>query len=183
MGAALLVDDAVAAPSRTAAAPLTDLDLALVRLAVGAEILAVAFYTQGIASKQFAGDDLKYLKRALFNEQEHLTAASAVITGAGQTPATADDFTITFPKGSFDSRMSIAKLGVALETVFVGTYLGAVDSFASGDLKTTAARIAASESQHLSVFSDITSDRPVGVSFPLPIDYETASDALDAFLS
>jgi hypothetical protein len=183
IGAGLLADTSLAAPSRTAAGPLTDLDLALCRLAVGAEILAVAFYTEGIASKQFAGNELKYLKRALFNEQEHLTAVSAVITGAGQTPSTADDFTITFPKGTFDTRNSIAKLGEALETVFVGTYLGAVDSFASGDLKTTAARIAANESQHLSVFSDLTSDRPVGVSFPLPIDYETASDALDQFLS
>ena len=183
MGAGLLADNALAAPSRTADGPLTDLDLALCRLAVGAEILAVAFYTDGIASKHFAGDELKYLKKALFNEQEHLTAISAVITSTGQTPSTADDFTITFPKGTFDSRNSIAKLGVALETVFFGTYLGAVDSFANADMKTTAARIAANESQHLSVFSGITSDRPVGVSFPLPIDYETASDALDAFLS
>ncbi len=177
LGAGLLVDDAVAG------GPLADLDLALARLAVGAEILSVAFYTQGIASRQFAGNELKDLKRALFNEQEHLTAVSAVITSAGATPSTADDFTITFPKGAFDSRNSIAKLGVALETVFVGTYLGAVDSFASGDLKTTAARIAASESQHLSVFSELTSGRPVGVSFPLPIDYEAASAALDGFLS
>ena len=183
VGAGLLVDSALAAPSRTADGPLTDLDLALCRLAVGGEILAVAFYSQGIASKKFAGDELKYLKKALFNEQEHLTAISAVITSTGQTPSTADDFTITFPKGAFDSRNSIAKLGVALETVFVGTYLGAVGSFTNGDLKTTAARIAANESQHLSVFSELTADRPVGVSFPLPIDYEASSDALDAFLS
>ena len=108
---------------------------------------------------------------------------SQIISGAGQTPSTADDFTITFPKGTFDSRGSIAKFGVALETAFLGAYLGAVDAFAPHDTKTTAARIAASEAQHLSVFTDLASNRPVGISFPVPIDYETASDLLDAYLS
>jgi rubrerythrin len=178
MGAGLLVDNAAGASG-----PLADIDLAVARLAVAAEILAIAFYTEAIASKQLAGEELKYLNRALFNEDEHLTAVSQIISGAGQTPATADDFTITFPKGSFASRTSIAKLGLALETGFVGAYLGAVDEFTPGDLKTTAARIAASESQHLSVFSNMVYGQPVGVSFPVPIDLETASDLLDEFLS
>lgn len=184
IGAGLLVDNAAAARAQTAASgPLADLDLTLARLAVGAEILAGEFYTEAIASKQFVGDELKYLKRALFNEQEHLTAMSQILSGAGQTPSTADDFTIAFPKGTFGSRASIAKFGVALETAFVGAYLGAVDAFAPSDLKTTAARIAASESQHLSVFADIAANHPVGISFPVPIDYATASDLLDTYLS
>ena len=184
MTAGLLVDNAVAAPAKAVASvPLAEIDLALARLAVGAEILAVEFYTEAIAAKQFSGDAIKYFKRALFNEQEHLAAMSQVLSGAGQTPSTADDFTITFPKGTFDSRGSIAKFGVALETAFVGAYLGAVDSAAASDLKTTAARIAASEAQHLSVFSDRAANRPVGISFPAPIDYATVSDLLDAYLS
>jgi rubrerythrin len=176
--AGLLVENAAGANGL-----LTELDLALARLAVGAEILAAAFYTRAIASKQFEGEELKHLKRALFNEQEHLTAVSQILSGAGQTPSTADDFAITFPKGAFASRETIAKLGVTLETASVGTYLGAADAFGPGDLRTTAARIAASESQHLSVFSGIASNQPVGISFPAPIDYETASGLLDVYLS
>ena len=179
-----LVDNAIGAPAKTASSgPLADLDLAIARLAVAAEILAIEFYTQAIAAKKFKGDATKYLKRALFNEQEHLTAMSQILNGAGQTPSTADDFTSTFPKGTFDSRGSIAKFGVALETAFLGAYLGAVDGVASSDLKTTAARIAASEAQHLSVFSELAANRPIGVSFPAPIDYATASDLLDAYLT
>jgi hypothetical protein len=182
--AGLLVDSAGASVTQPAASgQLTDLDLALGRLAVGAEILAAEFYTQAIASRQFGAAGLKDLKRALFNEQEHLTAVSQILAGAGQTPETADDFDISFPKGTFASRESIAKFGVALETTLVGAYLGAVDSFAALDLKTTAARIAASESHHLSVFGALAADRPIGVSFPVPIDYETASTFLDQFLS
>jgi hypothetical protein len=58
-----------------------------------------------------------------------------------------------------------------------------VHAFGPSDLKTTVARIAASESQHLSLFSGLASNRPVGLSFPAPLDYETTSDFLDSYLS
>ena len=98
--AGLVAGGAVASTRKVAAAGLVDLDLAIARQAVAAEILAIEFYTQAIASKKIGGDDLKYLKRGRFNEQEHLKAASDVLTAAGQTPSTSDDFTITFPKNS-----------------------------------------------------------------------------------
>src|SRR5579862_8132851 len=143
----------LAREAKAASGPLSDLDLAIARQAVAAEIVAVQFYTQAIAAKQFGGDTDKYLNRALFNEQEHLEAVSGILSGAGQTPSTSDDFDFTFPKGAFDSKGAIAKLGVTLESGFVGAYLGAVGALDSGDLQTTAARIATSEAQHLSVFS------------------------------
>ncbi len=183
MSAGLIAEQAPAATTGATAEPLAELDFALARLAVAAEILAVEFYTEAIASTKFGAEATKYLKRALFNEQEHLTAMSQVISGAGQTPSTADDFDITFPTGTFDTRGAIAKVGVALETAFVGAYLGAVDAFAPSDLKTTAARIAASEAQHLSVFTELAANHPIGISFPVPVDYVTASDLLDAYLS
>src|SRR5262245_25472675 len=105
----LVAGSAMAAPA--ASVPLTDMDLALARLAVGAEILAGAFYTEAIASKKLGRDEDSYFKRALFNEQEHLKTVSEIVSGAGQTPSTADDFTVTFPKGSFDSAGAIGKLG------------------------------------------------------------------------
>jgi Ferritin-like domain len=173
---------ALAAEASAASGPLADLDLALARLAVGIELLAADFTATAIESKHFQGDELRYLKRAAFNESEHLVAVSEILSGAGQTPSTADDFDFAYPKGTFDSRTSIAQLGVSLETTSLGAYLGAVDAFTPGDLKTTAARIAASEAEHLSLFSRIAYDRPVGVSFPAPLDYATASAALDPFL-
>jgi hypothetical protein len=146
-------------------------------------VLAAEFYSQAIAAKKFGEETTKYLRRAHFNEQEHLTAMAGIISGAGQTPSTADDFEITFPDGTFDSRGSIASFGVTLETAFVGAYLGAVEAFSPNGLKSVAARIAASEAQHLSVFTDLGENRPVGISFPAPIDYETASGLLEAYLS
>ena len=181
---ALGVTGAGSFTTRAAAAsgPLADLDLALARLAVGIELLAADFTTAAIDSKQFGGDELRALRRTAFNEDEHLAAVSEILTGAGQTASTADDFDFAYPNGAFDSRMSIAQLGVSLETTSLGAYLGAVDAFTANDLKTTAARIAASEAEHLSFFSRIGNGRPVGVSFPTPLDYATASAALDPFL-
>ena len=173
----------VVAEAAAASGPLADLDLTLARLAVGVELLAGDFYTAAIESKRFQDDELRFLQRARFNEDEHLTAVSEILSGAGQTPSTADDFDFTFPKGAFDSRRSIARLGVGIETISLGTYLGAVDEFIPGDLKTTAARIAASEAEHLSLLSRIAYRRPVGISFPLALDYATASAALDQYLS
>ena len=128
-GATLVVGGSAAARrGRTdASGPIADLDLALARLAVSAELLGIEFYGRAIASKKLRGAGPAHLKRALFNEQEHLKAMSEILTGAGQTVPTADDFTFTFPKGTFDSPESITTFGDALETVFVQAYLGAVE--------------------------------------------------------
>jgi hypothetical protein len=182
-GASILVAGSVtgllAGPA--AADTIPDADLAYARLLVAAELLASDFYGQAIASKRFGGDALKYLKRANFNEQEHYQAMAGILSGAGQTPAVADDFDFVYPKGSFASRASIAKLGVTLETAFLGAYLGAVDGLQTSALKQPAARIAASEAQHLSVFTLHSGGDPVGISFPGSLTIDEASNALDAF--
>ena len=166
-----------------AADVIPDVDLAYARLLVGAELLAADFYGQAIASKQFSGEAVRYLKRALFNEQEHYTSVSGILSGAGQTPATAADFDFAYPKNAFGSAGSIAKLGVTLETTFLGAYLGAVDALQTNALKQPAARIAASEAEHLGVFARMSGGDPVGVSFPDALTIGDASNALDAYTS
>ena len=166
-----------------AAAPPPDADLAYLRLLIGAELLAADFYTQAVAAKRFQGAPLTYLKRALFNEVEHYQALSGILSGAGQTPATPDDFDFSYPKGSFAAKASIAKLGVTLETVVLGAYLGAVDGLQTHSLEQPVARIAASEAQHLSLFTGMSGGDPIGISFPDALSIDEASNALDAYTS
>ncbi len=158
-------------------------DLAYARLLVGMELLALDFYTRAIVTRHFGADASKYLKRALLNEKEHLRAASGILRGASQTPALAADFDFLYPKGSFGSKASITKLGVRLETAFLGAYLGAVDGLGTDALKQPMARIAASEAQHLSVFTRLAGRGPIGISFPKPVTIDEASNTLDAFTS
>jgi hypothetical protein len=166
-----------------AADAIPDGDLAYARLLVAAELLASNFYAKAIASKQFSGDALRCLKRAMFNEQEHYQSMAGILAGAGQTAATAADFDVSYPKGSFASKLSMATLGVMLETVFLGAYLGAVDGLLSNGFKQPVARIAANEAEHLSVFTRLSGGNPVGISFPDALTIDEASNALDAYIS
>ena len=182
-GAALLVTGSIAGAltGSAAADTIPDADLAYARLLVGAELLASDFYGQAIASKKVSGDTLKSMKRAFFNEQEHYQAMAQILSGAGQPPAAAEDFDFVYPQGTFASTASIAKIGVTLETAFLGAYLGAVDGLQTSALKLTVARIAASEAEHMSVMSRLTGADPIGISFPASLTIDEASDALDAF--
>jgi hypothetical protein len=125
-------------------------DTDIAKLAATAELLAIDFYTHAINSKQLKGDELSYLVGAKANEVAHYNALKGVLMSA--TPA---GLKFTYPKGAFASRKSIGMLGQALETAFVGAYMGAVTAFKSNDLKGVAAEIGACESRHLSVLTNI----------------------------
>ena len=146
------------------------------------ELLTIEFWTQVIVTVKLPRSERKPAGRALLNEQEHLAAVSQILTGAGQTAPTADDFDLTFPDGTFSNRATILGAAAALETIALGVYLGAVDALAAGDLRTAAARIAASEAQHLGFASGALHGRPIGISFPTPLDEAAASNALAPYL-
>lgn len=158
------------------AAPTVDADM--VKLAATAELLAIDFYSKAIASGRFKGDELRYLLRARVSERAHYKALAGVLKSDAPS-----GLAFMYPAGTFDSRLSIAKTGVALETAFVGAYLGAVTALQSNELKGVAATIAASEASHLSVFSDIAAHNPIVASFPKSLSAGQATKALAPFLS
>ena len=184
-GAALVLAGSAAGTfaRRAAADPISDADLAYARLLVAAELLAADFYDRVIAAKLFEGQALKSLKRARFNEQEHYDSVATILNDAGQAPAVAADIDFAYPKEAFASKGAVASLGIELETLFLGAYLGAVGGLQSSALKQPFAQIAANEAQHLSVFTGLTGRDPVGISFPAPLSVDEASDALDAYTS
>jgi len=181
--AALVASGAGVVARGAAAAAPPDADLAYARVLVAADLLAADFYTQALAAKQFGAPTTKALRHAAFNEQEHYTAVAGVLMAAGQTPATADDIDFSYPSKAFGDRGSIAKLGVAIEQLQLGAYLGAADTAQTEPLRNIAARIAANEAQHLSLFTGLLENRLLGVSLPLPLDIDEASDALGAYTS
>ncbi|HUY72440.1 MAG TPA: ferritin-like domain-containing protein [Gaiellaceae bacterium] len=154
----------------------SDADIA--KLAATAELLAIDFYTHAIASNQLKGDELAYLAGAKGNEVAHYDALKGVLKSA--TPA---GLKFTYPKGSFASRKSIGMLGEALETAFVGAYMGAVTAFTSNALKGVAAEIGACESRHLSVLTNIGSNTiVVAPNLPKVLTAAQATAAVHPFL-
>jgi len=168
-------------PRAEAAVP--DADLAYARLLVAVELLSLDFYRRALRSRRFGGDALLELYRARAAEHRHYGEAAAILTAAGQVPATSQDIDFTYPGGSFDSRRSIARLGVRLESLSLGAYLGAVRALQTPLYRGHAARAAASEAQHLSVFAGEVGGRRLGSPFPAALSIDRVSDALDAYTS
>ena len=170
------------APAVARADTPSDNDLAYARLLVTME-LALDFYSTAISSRHAHGAALTGLRRARADEAKHRDAAAAVLTSAGQVPPLADDVDFSYPRGSFASRASIARLGARLESLFLGAYLGAVEGYEANALKQSAARAAASEAQHLSVFTAEARGERLGPAFPKALAIDRVSNALDRFTS
>jgi rubrerythrin len=134
-------------------------DADLAKVAATAELLAIDFYKRAVASRHFRGDERDYLAAARDNEIEHYDLLKVALG-----KATPHGLKFKYPNGVFTSRQSVATLGQALETAFLGTYLGAVGSFRSNALKSLAGQIAATESRHLGVLTDIAA----GALVPAP---------------
>jgi hypothetical protein len=162
---------------------IPDGDLAYARLLVAVELLSADFYANAIAAKRLGRAPTGDLRRALADEHMHYTAVAAILTGAGQVPATADDIDFTYPKGSFATVGSIAKLGLRLEALALGAYLGAVAGYATASLRQPAAQVAANEAQHLSVFTALAKGERIGPAFAAPLTIDEVSNALDAYTS
>jgi Ferritin-like domain len=162
---------------------VSDNDLAYLRLVIASELLAVDFYTRAVGAKKYRADAAATLRKTLADEKAHYTALARALTAAGQTPATAADIDFAYPRGSFVSRGSIARLGVRLEQIFVGVALGAAAGLQTEALRLQVAQIAASESRRLATFAVLTGRSPVGPAFPAALSLDRATSALAAFES
>jgi Ferritin-like domain len=178
-GLALVAGGAVFGLAEGTAFGAASADADIAKLAATAELLAIDFYTNAINSKQLKGDELSYLAGAKGNEVDHYNALKGVLKSA--TPA---GLKFTYPKGSFASRKAIGMLGMALETAFVGAYMGAVTALQSNELKGVAAEIGACESRHLSVLTNIGAGViVVAPNLPETVTLAAATKAVTGFVA
>jgi hypothetical protein len=159
-GAALLL-----AP--TAALADNEGDLAYVRLGIGIEVLGAAFYARALKARR---DDER--AKALVHEREHLAALQAIL---GDGAPTTDDFDLRFPKEP------IAATGRRFETAFVGSYLGAAGGVGDANVRLLFARLAACHSAHLAYWHRVGGNSMVGRAFPVAMDIDRASAALEPY--
>jgi hypothetical protein len=178
-GLALAAGGSLLATTTGAALGAVTADTDIAKLAATAELLAIDFYTRAIASKRFKGDELAYMSAALGNEQAHYKALAGVLGKAAPKK-----LRFEYPKGAFASATSIGMLGQALETAFVGAYMGAVTALRSNDLKGVAAQIGANESRHLSVLTNIAAGAIVPApALPQVFTAAQATKAVSPFLA
>ena len=181
-GALLLSGSAVSAlASSAAAATISDNDLSYLRVLIGAELLDIDFQTQALASGKLDSASSSLFRQMLGDENAHYRGLSNLMTGAGQVPATSDDITFTYPRGSFDSQASIMKLADSLEDLTLGGYLGAVQNVQAPQLRLPIGQIAANEAQHVSALA-VSAGRPaIGSAFAPSLQIDAVSAALDDY--
>jgi len=178
-GLALVAGGTVLSLAQGTAFGAVTADTDIAKLAATAELLAIDFYGHAIKSGKLKGDELTYLAGALGNEKAHYAALKGVLMGS-----TPKNLKFTYPKGAFGSRKSIGMLGTALETAFVGAYMGAVTALKSNDLKGVAAEIGACESRHLSVLTNIGAGHIVPApDLPKVLTAAQATAAVTPFLA
>ena len=178
-GLALVAGGSVLGLAEGTALGATSADADIAKLAATAELLAIDFYKKAIASKKFKGAELGYMAAALGNEQAHYKALAGVLGSAAPK-----GLKFKYPRGAFGSAKLIGGLGQALETAFVGAYMGAVTALKSNELKGVAAQIGANESRHLSVLTNIAAGRIVPApALPAVYTAAQATKAVTPFLA
>jgi rubrerythrin len=184
-GGALLVSaSGLAAFAGTAAADVPDADLAYLRLLIATELLGIDFQTHALASHKLHTKGAAALIRKLrADENAHYAKLAAVLTAAGQTPATAADIDFAYPKGSFRSESAILKLAGKLERLMAGAYLGAAENLETPQLRLPIGQIAANEAQHVGALEALEGRSVIGKPFAPALQMGSVSDALDEYES
>ncbi len=159
-----------------------DGDLAYLRLLVGMELLAIDFQTRALAQR-LLGQTASTFRRSVADEKAHYGVLARLLGDSGQQAATSADVDFAYPRGSFVSRRSIARLGWRIETLLLGAYLGAVESVQTPELRLTIGQIVANEAQHLSALAPVVGKLRVGSAFPAALTMSAVSDQLDRFES
>ncbi len=152
-------------------------DNSTLQAAYAAESLAVYVYSAIIKNfhsfKHPKLEDIAYFKAALKNEEDHRAFLAKAL--GSKTPV---GLQLKIPASALTSGHALLKTGVALETAFVQTYLGAVETLNSAELKVVAAKVATNEASHLSFIQDQFSDNAVLPSLPATGTVADAAKAL-----
>jgi hypothetical protein len=177
-GLALAGAGALAAPAVAA----TDDDLAFANFGAATELLLKDFYVKAREAKLFGAELDNAFTRGGFAATEHVTALSGVLTDSGQTAPLEEDFEFAWPEGTFAGKKSTATAGLTIVQALLGAYLTGAATSPTDSFRVLYASLAASLGEQRSTLS-IARGRPaIGNSFPVALDLEAASAAVDSFL-
>jgi hypothetical protein len=180
-GLALAVGGSVLASVQGVAFAAGVSDNSTLQAAYAAESLAVHVYEGVLANfSSFKNPKLMnidYFQHALSNEKAHKAFLGAALGSKAPT-----GLTLTIPASALKSGQAVLNFGVALETAFVETYLGAVETLTSTDLKLVAAKVAANEATHFSFFDAAAGGHGVLPSLPSTVTVSQAAGVLTPYI-
>ncbi|HEV2591048.1 MAG TPA: ferritin-like domain-containing protein [Gaiellaceae bacterium] len=180
-GVALVAAGSLASAALGAAPP--DGDLAALRLLIGAELLALDFQAQALASGKLGTRATATFKRMRADEQAHCNGLATLLSEADQTPATADDIDFAYPRGTFTKEAAIIKAATELEALQLGAYVGANAGVQTPALRLAIAQISANEAQHAAALAALAGKPVIGKPFGPALDAAAVTTMLNAYES
>jgi hypothetical protein len=176
VGAAALAD-----PWLGLARSATEVELAFANFGVAGELLVRDFYARALKVDLVDGSGRSVLERGRDAAAQHATALSDLLVGAGDVAPLAEDFDFDWPAATFRSKHAIVRTGRGVLGTLLGAYQTAAASVDVPSYRVLYASLSASIGQQIGTLSALQHG-PGAEPFPVAVDLETASDALEAYL-
>ena len=164
-----------------AASAATDEELAYANFGATVELLVEDFYARALRARLVTGTRAVALRRGRVAAARHAQALAGVLAGAGDAAPQREDFAFQWPVATFRSPRTTATTGLAVLNALLGAYQTAAASVSEPSYRVLYASLAASVGQQIGALSWISSGARVE-PFPVAVDLETASTALERYL-
>ena len=156
----------------------TEDDLAFANFGASTEFLVKDFYAKSLEAKLVSGPKATALKRGRAAAAQHAKALSDLLTSAGDVAPLPEDFEFAWPANTFKTEKAMLDTGRGVLRALLGAYQTAAATASDQSYRVLYASLAASVSQQIVALAGPASSEP----FPIAMDLEAASDALEAYL-
>jgi hypothetical protein len=168
----------IVAPWLESAAAATEDDLAFANFGAATELLVEDFYVRALQAELLAHPRIVVLKRGRVAATRHAKALSELLASAGDVPPDPEDFEFDWPSRTFRSEKAMVVTGVGVLRALRGVYQTAAATASEPTFRVLYVSLVASVSQQIVGLGGAGSAEP----FPVALDIETASDAIERYL-
>jgi hypothetical protein len=171
----------LAGPFVPTARAVTDEDLSFANFGAAGELLLGDFYSKALEAKLLRGPGDRLLRQGRSAAARHARALSALLEGAGDTPPAEEDFAFAWPARTFRTPGSILSTALGVLRALQGSYQTAAVSASIASYRVLYSSLAVSAGQQIGAFTALSRNAELH-PFPVALDLEAASAALDRYL-
>ena len=158
----------------------TEDDLAYANFGASSEYLVRDFYAKALEAKVVSGPRAAALKRGRAAADRHAKALSDLLAGSGDVAPVEEDFDFAWPARTFRSERTMVETGTGVLRALLGVYQTASVSVTEPSHRVLYASLAASVSRQVAAVAG--GGAATVEPFPVALDVESASAALEAYL-
>ncbi len=173
---------ALGAPWLSTAGAATEDELAFANFGASAELLLKDFYARALEAKVLGAEATEALKRGRSAAAQHAKALADLLVGAGDVAPVEEDFEFVWPAAHVPDRARRRRrTGLGVLRALLGAYQTAAASVVEPSYRVLYASLAASIGQQIGELACARRHRG-HEPFPVALDLESASTALERFL-